>query len=470
MSRLFVFCFLSLTFLLVPLDAARIHSVVTPADLTTAVADAQPGDTLLVADGTYTDWLITVTCHGTAAAPITVRAATPGRVIFTGNSRMHVTGSHVVISGFRFENIGPASAHNVVHFDGARHSRLTQCAFYRCGNSAKRHIVRVGNTSQHCRVDHNYFERIRGQGIGVTRDGDNTDNRIDHNWLNRTEGDGGDNNGFEPIQLGAGGPSDFPMRALVEYNLIENMRVEDDADPELISVKSGYNRIFANTLRGNSPNRSLTLRSADHCVVEGNFLLGCYLRGYGVGHRIINNVIIGGRDGIHLPGGNGKLYADTRDCLIAHNTIINPEDSGIELNGDGATNGPLISRITILNNIVIGARDTAYYEGSAANEITYGGNLAFVSSAAKAGRKGAVAFTVDPHVDVTTGRLRDASSPAKDAGVVNAEIAHDFDGQPRDARPDLGADELAEEPGRNRPLTPTDVGPAWLGGPADRAP
>jgi poly(beta-D-mannuronate) lyase len=468
MPRLLVFCFLALALSLGPLDAARTHAIKTPAELTAAVAAVQPGDTLVVADGTYADWLITLTGQGTPEAPITLRAATPGRVILTGNSRLHVTGSHLVVSGFRFENVGPATAHNIVHFDGVQHGRLTQCAFFRCGNSSRRHIVRVGNTSRHCRVDHNYFERLRGQGIGVTRDGENTDNRIDRNWLNRTEGDGGENNGFEPIQLGAGGPSDFPMRALVEYNLIENMLEEDDADPELISVKSGYNRIFANTFRGNSPSRNLTLRSADHCVVEGNFLLGCYIRGYGVGHRILNNLIIGGRDGIHLPGGEGKLYADTRDCLIAHNTILNPEDSGIEINGDGASGGPRISRITVLNNIVIGAGDTAFYEGPDAREITYGGNIASVPRDSKLGPEHAARVVADPRIAVFNGKLRDASSPAVNAGVTGAEVAHDIDGTPRDARPDVGAYEYTPQPGgNNRPLTPSDVGPAWLGGPPE---
>ena len=43
------------------------------------------------------------------------------------------------------------------------------------------------------------------------------------------------------------------------------------------------------------------------------------------------------------------------------------------------------------------------------------------------------------------------------------DLAFDFDGQPRDATPDIGADERSGAPVTRRRLFPSDVGPVWPG-------
>ncbi len=64
-------------FLAVPhADAAEVP-VRTVAELTTAIGAAQPGDTIVLEDGTYAATGFTCARSGTAATPITVRARTP---------------------------------------------------------------------------------------------------------------------------------------------------------------------------------------------------------------------------------------------------------------------------------------------------------------------------------------------------------------------------------------------------------
>jgi hypothetical protein len=61
-----------------------------------------------------------------------------------------------------------------------------------------------------------------------------------------------------------------------------------------------------------------------------------------------------------------------------------------------------------------------------------------------------------------------ATSPAINggAGSYSGLLSTDMDGQLRDAMFDIGADELSAAAILRRPLTPTDVGPSWLGGPS----
>lgn len=64
-------------FLAVPHADAGEVAVRTAAELTTAIGAAQPGDTIVLEDGTYAATGFSCTRSGTAALPITVRARTP---------------------------------------------------------------------------------------------------------------------------------------------------------------------------------------------------------------------------------------------------------------------------------------------------------------------------------------------------------------------------------------------------------
>jgi poly(beta-D-mannuronate) lyase len=45
---------------------------------------------------------------------------------------------------------------------------------------------------------------------------------------------------------------------------------------------------------------------------------------------------------------------------------------------------------------------------------------------------------------------------------VSPRVPADIDGQPRAEKTDAGCDQVSDAPVLSRPLTPADVGPAWL--------
>lgn len=57
-------------------------------ELTNALNNPQPGDEIVVSNGSYRDWLFGVSRSGTSSAPILIRAETPGKVILSGSSRI----------------------------------------------------------------------------------------------------------------------------------------------------------------------------------------------------------------------------------------------------------------------------------------------------------------------------------------------------------------------------------------------
>src|SRR5687768_13130476 len=70
--------------------AGKEIAVSSPAALSAALAQARPGDTLLLPDGTYRDQELRLRAPGAEGKPVTVRAATPGKVVFTGKSFLEV--------------------------------------------------------------------------------------------------------------------------------------------------------------------------------------------------------------------------------------------------------------------------------------------------------------------------------------------------------------------------------------------
>ena len=85
-------------------DEARTVRAGTDAEVAKAVADARPGDTVLVADGTYADTLL-VRASGTAARPITIRAEHPGKAVFTRKGpAARVDGSFLRLDGLVFDS------------------------------------------------------------------------------------------------------------------------------------------------------------------------------------------------------------------------------------------------------------------------------------------------------------------------------------------------------------------------------
>jgi poly(beta-D-mannuronate) lyase len=82
----------------------------------------QPGDVIILADGTWKDQAIVFGGRGTAERPVTLRAETPGKVVLTGRSTVAIDGEHLIVSGLSLRD-GTATGDGVKL--AGRHCRLT---------------------------------------------------------------------------------------------------------------------------------------------------------------------------------------------------------------------------------------------------------------------------------------------------------------------------------------------------------
>jgi hypothetical protein len=85
-------------------DEPRTLKAGTDAELARAVADARPGDTVLVADGTYSETLV-VKASGKAGQPITVKAANARKAVFARKGQTaRIDGSFLRFEGLVFDS------------------------------------------------------------------------------------------------------------------------------------------------------------------------------------------------------------------------------------------------------------------------------------------------------------------------------------------------------------------------------
>jgi poly(beta-D-mannuronate) lyase len=448
------------------------------ADIAAAVAQTQPGDTITMADGNWTNQSITFNDTGTAAKPITLRAQTPGRVLLNGTSKISIGGAYTVVDGLRFQD-GTLASGNIISLTGSSsYSRVTNCALidYDKAVTTGYHWFHVDGS--HNRIDHNFFKGHVNSGVTLEiYPAVDSQHQIDHNqFVDRPSGSG---NGFETIRLGLSGIQTRQARAVVESNLFERC----DGELEIVSVKSSENVLRNNTIR--QSNGTLTLRHGQGSRVEGNFFIGQNKSGSG-GIRVIgpNHVVQNNymsdldTNALSITTGYSDWdvsttatgYEPVNNVLIAHNTIVNVSDQ-IVTRDAGYTCDPTSTRnvrpaiVTMANYIMYGTSETLI-QGTEGATWTWAGNIAYGTTV---GKSGSGILNVNPNLSKDAyGVWRPAAnSPAINAAAAIGGIwtapATDFDGQTRTAPNDIGADETNGAGSiANRPLYGGDVGPAWL--------
>jgi poly(beta-D-mannuronate) lyase len=471
-------------FFAVPLITAPVlgndYLVSSAAEIDSIASSLQPGDTVTMRDGVWTNQQIQFEGNGAAERPITLRAQTPGQVILNGSSSVNISGDWLVVDGLHFDRGSLGEGDHVVEFRGgegeATNSRLTNSAisYYNPSNIDTRYFW-VSLYGQNNRVDHNSFEGHNHSGVTVTvwRDSSDPDfHLIDNNYFaDRLEGNA---NGFETIRVGTSAESLSSSFTTVESNLFENV----DGEIEIISNKSGDNTFRYNTFRESAG--TLTLRHGDNNLVAGNFFLGGGkdrtggVRVIGENQVVVNNYFEGldGRaDGAisisaAVAGSPLNGYYQVRDAIIAHNTIVNVNDAAIIFDqGFGTSNRTLrAENVTIANNLISSTLDPLF-SGIEGVGWTWEGNIAFGQSLGpKAGDSGIT--VVDPQLSLAGNGLWriESDSPAINAGSGNysTELGNiDFDGQTRDAAFDVGADEFSSDQVIRKPLASGDVGNFW---------
>ncbi|MCF3650499.1 chondroitinase-B domain-containing protein [Synoicihabitans lomoniglobus] len=431
--------------------------VTTEAQLNAAIAAAGAGDTILLADGTWNDVVIRFSGVGTATAPITVGAVTPGSVIMRGASRAQVGGDYLILRDLIFS--GPYSGNDdeVIQFRNsgtmAEHCRVTNVALINYVPAAGTDTDWVSFYGRHNRLDHCYFKGhdVPGVTVVVWLDGSPNDHRIDHNHFDE-RASGGGANGWETIRIGTSDYSLSSSRTIVEHNLFSRQ----DGEIEIISNKSGDNIYRYNTFLDCAG--TLTLRHGDRCRVDSNYFLGRGRSGsggvrvIGTDHVIVNNHFEGtaARDGAAITiyagvssGALNEYYAAHR-ALVAHNTFVNNNGLAIHVGtGFGSRNRTVLpTDVTLANNLVTrpGSASNSLFGGDAVADQTWTHNLYQGGTVGSAPAAGFTAF--DPQFKFDALRLLSLPTASTPAPAL-AEVTLDIEGRTRGAMSDIGAHELS---------------------------
>lgn len=451
-------------------------TVSTVAELHTAFASALPGDTIVMANGTWRDADIVFQANGKSGLPITLVAETPGEVILTGTSRLRFVGEYLVVDGLWFKDGALESGH-VIQFRRdssflSRHCRLTNTAitdYNPPSDTTEYKWISLFGTNN--RVDHCFVSGKNHDGATVVvwvGDGPN-DHRIDHNYFADRPVLG--RNGGETLRVGTSSVSMTISRTVVEHNLFERC----DGEIEIISSKSGENVYRHNTFR--SSKGMLTLRHGNANIVAGNFFLGQDLsstggvRIIGEDHLVVNNYFerlqgTGGRSALVLVDGvpDSPLsgYFQVKRATVAFNTFVDCKAT-IEIGNGKGSSGRLLPPldVTFANNL---ARGTG--EWSLVNVVDQPINMKWEGNVFGGGDLGIVTAGITtsvPQLELQEGLYRPiAGSIGIDAAVGEyANLKTDIDGQTRSGVWDVGCDEAGGGAIIYRPLVSIDVGPAW---------
>jgi len=204
------------------------------------VTKGMAGGEIVIPNGTYQDFVITLSEKGTADKPVVFRAESPGGVMLTGNSTITVDGEYINVDGFVFTNgLGRA-----IHFDTAsRHCKLTRTAILYYNPPSHRDDTRwVTIAGLNHVIDQNYFRGKNNLGmmLEVWREQDVDQNHIiSRNFFGHfAQGDG---NGFETVRIGLSGNSlTGKSSCIMEFNYFHRT----DGENEIIFRECGHELNF----------------------------------------------------------------------------------------------------------------------------------------------------------------------------------------------------------------------------------
>ena len=375
-----------------------------------AVEGLEPGDTIMLANGTWRDFEILFTGFGTPDQPITLTAETNGEVIITGQSNLRMAGQHLVVSGLVFRD-GYTPTNTVVSFrrtrgDYAYHSRVTETVIDRFNNPERYETdFWVMMYGKYNRFDHNHLEGKSNAGVTMavrldSEESQQNHHRIDHNYFGPRPVLG--SNGGETLRIGTSHYSLSDSLTVVESNYFDRC----NGEVEIISNKSGGN-VFRDNLFFESRG-TLTLRHGNGNVVENNVFLGNGVDHTG-GIRVINadqtirNNYLHGLTGHRFGGAlvvmNGvpdspiNRYHQVDNAVIENNSII--ESDHIEL----AAGSDEERSATPVNSVF---RSNLIYNDGGRNVIAVHDDLS--------------------GIDFQRNVLNSVDNPALEAGFVNTEL------------------------------------------------
>lgn len=327
----------------------------TTQDLINAVSTVKPGDTILLADGTYKNLRLSVTTDGTNNKMITIKAQNPGKAYISGNSAIELRGDYIHLSGLYFKdgnrNFGEWKTHGpgIVSIY-ADHCEVSECLFYDFDQVNSSYIStnldESGHVPQYCHIHHCAFigKTTQDQVINLNNTRKKTlegepgkpmYHRISYCYFSNPPKKGNAGGG---IRVGYW-RKDYG-RCLIDHNLFERQ----DSEAEIVTSKSMENVYFANTFincRG-----TLNFRHGDKQVALNNIFIGTdEMYGYGGMYIWGSNHIIGnnffylpktmkdrGFAGIYFNcGPKASEHALAYDMVVVSNTFVAVQGSAFNL-------------------------------------------------------------------------------------------------------------------------------------------
>lgn len=386
----------------VPSRAAT-YEVHSGEDLFGVLGSLQAGDEVIVYDGTYDrPGFVMLDLQGTAALPIIIRAADGNAPLITGSTDqniLNITGQHFTFKGFEMTG----GSHGLRLYDV--HDALIE--------DLNIHHTQEVALSANIGGDEFYnitFRRLHlhhtgghGEGMYLGCNGAACifhDNVIEDCWIHDTNQGVSQGDGIE-IKQGSYG------------NLVRNNVIHDTQYPCIIVYGT----------QGNARN-----------VVENNVMWNCGDSGIqaAADAELRNNIILTAGNGINSHSHDGAVPSN---LIIVHNTVIGCADRCLRSSDWGGSTG-----IVVVNNVFYNEGGNAIRINDGGADIEFHHNLVLgvvdgVSSGTLPGNSAAQDFVDVAGLDVWPSD----NSAVIDAGDPALGVAVDFNWDPRDSAPDIGA-------------------------------
>jgi len=422
------------------------YLVSSKEDFSTLTKTAQPGDVILIEDGTYNWENLVITSKGTKDNPIIYTALNPGKVTFENATKLFkIIGDWNIIGGFTIKNI----TNEVFNFTGSKglntvgasNNRVTDNYITKSGAPTSQDgcncwMIQFMNRANQNRLDHNHFYQNYGFirvviATDALENGPSQDNRVDHNKIENSIGDR-----VPAFQIGNcaycdPGSEFLDARTVFEHNEIINHVARYG---EIVTNKSSGNIIRYNTFLNSYG--GISLRMGNSVQIYGNFFDGGTSTGItisGAYHRVFNNIfnspnkdapIIMWRSGVRPNAGKGAALMPTHHNIIANNTILGATKYGIRINdcNNGACDP--VHDSTIANNIIVGNSGTLFhYDPTGATNVVISNNMYWNQGTAIEGD----GYTYDLNPILSDPKITTPQNPpAGTAGVNNGVLLSQF--------------------------------------------
>lgn len=467
-----LFCALALAFCGAKASTYNVENII---EFNKTVKALQPGDSIILADKVWTNAALIFKANGTKEKPIVLAVKTPGKCTLEGNSNIRISGEYLIVDGLIFVNGYSPEKKPVIDFrtsseNFAYNTVVRNCVIYNYNQPQKNeqdHWVEIwgkNNTVEYC-----YFagKRNLGTTLVIWPNGEKhapNYHKIYRNYFGERPILG--SNGGETIRIGTSTYSMWESYSQVEENYFEHC----NGETEIISVKSGKNKIINNTFL--ECQGSIVLRHGNNNEVAGNYILGNGVANTGgirvinAGHKIYNNYLYGiaGKDFRSplvvmngVPNSPLNRYNKVENVDIVYNTFIACGKTFHLCVGSDSERTEIPENVTIANNIAFSSDATeiiSQYDdikGFSFKNNLFIGKDGILKEYGNADAKYSVETTKEKFVTITSGVT------AKDFDYVSKDI----NSKVRPADKHIGAFETLSGTARRLIPNQTNCGPRF---------